>query len=129
HWEQDDLEQALTFVEQAAELYTEIDDRIGRANMAGNLALIYRRLGRFEDALKANQFDLDVATELGDRHGIATTLGNRGSIYEAQENLAMALACPRRAAQIEEELGHGWDAARHGAAIAHLLHLMGEDDS
>ncbi len=129
HWEQDDLEQALTFVEQAADLYTEIDDRIGRANMAGNLALIYSRLGRFEDALKANQFDLDVATELGDRHGIATTLGNRGSIYEAQENLAMALACHRRAAQIEEELGHGWDAARHGAAIAHLLHLMGEDDA
>ena len=29
---------------------TEIDDRIGRANMAGNLALIYSRLGRFEDS-------------------------------------------------------------------------------
>ena len=33
------------------------------------------------------------------------------------------------AAQIEEELGHDWDAARHGAAIAHLLHVMGEDDA
>ncbi len=129
HWEQGDLEQALIYVEQAAELYDEIGDRIGRANMAGNLALIYSRLGRFDAALDANQFDLDVATELGDRHGIATTLGNRGSIFEAQQNLAMAQACHQQALTIEEELGHTWDAARHQAAIAHLLHLMGEDDA
>src|SRR5690606_20651189 len=43
HWEQDDLEQALIFVEQAARIYDEIGDRTGRANMAGNLALIYSR--------------------------------------------------------------------------------------
>lgn len=129
HWEQDDLEQALIFVEQAARIYDEIGDRIGRANMAGNLALIYSRLGRFDAALAANQFDLDVATELGDRHGIATTLGNRGSIYEAQHSFELALTCYQQAQEIERELGNIWDAARQAAAIAHLQHLVGNDDA
>ena len=62
-WEQ---AQALAYAQQAQELYRAIEDRLGVATVATNLAILYEHFGEYEQALAANQQAIEIHLESGD---------------------------------------------------------------
>lgn len=117
-FEQRRYAEALSYAQEARDIYEAIGDRWGMATLAGNLALLSQAQGDFQTALVYNQQDLDYDLETGNRHGESVALGNRGGILLDAGRLDESMDCYQRALHIQEELGNGWEVARHRASIA-----------
>ncbi|MFJ6213369.1 tetratricopeptide repeat protein [Streptomyces sp. NPDC092296] len=86
-------QEALAAFERARGIFTEIDDRKGRAKALGNVANIHYDLGDLDRAYTSYR---DVASEfheLGDSRLEAQCLKNAGNALVAAEQLAPALRC------------------------------------
>ena len=68
----------LGYLEESLAIRRETGDRTGEAQSAGNLADLYPRFGRAEEALDMLHRALDLNREIGDRYGEAVTLVNIG---------------------------------------------------
>jgi ATP/maltotriose-dependent transcriptional regulator MalT len=112
-FEQRKHDQALAYALEVRQIYEAVGDRSSVAMLDGNLALLSRVEGRYNEALAYNQSDLDYAVETADRLGEAVALGNRAHILWDAGQLDEALDCLARAQRIAEELGDAWEAARH----------------
>ncbi|HEX2030166.1 MAG TPA: adenylate/guanylate cyclase domain-containing protein [Actinomycetota bacterium] len=93
-----DLDRGRQLLEESHELFAEIGDRRGQANVSWAMANVYIRLGERERAEAAARDSLDANRALGDRFGIgwslhtlAALLITRGETDEAGRHLQGAL--------------------------------------
>ena len=123
-------------LEQALEIRRETGDRMGEAQAANNLADVYQRLGRTEEALGVLHRALDLNREVGYRFGEGIALVNLGDVLldlnrpdEAIEYLQQAL---RTFTEINHADGTGyafyWLGRCHAAAgrDAEALECLGQ---
>jgi DNA-binding SARP family transcriptional activator len=104
----------------AVELARRIQDQAAQAHALIDLGAIYRRLGRYHQALACSQEGLAIFRELGDRDGQAASLTNLGAAHEWLGQHDDAIACHQESLVIYQELGdrHGQAASLSNLGIA-----------
>ena len=76
---------------------------LGSSAALANIGLIYRDLGKRDEALRYHQDALKIHREIGHKQGEAADLGNIGLIYSAKGDLDNALKYHQDALKILEE--------------------------
>ncbi len=97
------VEQAISFYQQALIIARELDDRRGEATRLGHLGIAYAHLGHDEDAIEYYQQALAISREIGDESGEAKHLGNLGLTYRNQVQLEQAIECYQQALVINRQ--------------------------
>lgn len=77
----DDLDKALDQQNKALELEEKIGDTWGIAQSLNNLAIIYRKQGKLDEAIKCHMANLEIRERLGDMRGKGQTYYNLGRLY------------------------------------------------
>jgi tetratricopeptide (TPR) repeat protein/tRNA A-37 threonylcarbamoyl transferase component Bud32 len=95
---------AIEALLKSSELYTQIDERLGLAQVRDTLGMVEAARGRLDFALHAYALSLVDKTLLGDRAGMAITLGNLGRIHLRAGRYADALACFQRDLELSQQL-------------------------
>jgi signal transduction histidine kinase len=75
------------------------------ANIFHNMGIVYKNLGRYEEALNFYIKSLEIKKRAGDRLGEAYSLNNIGIVYKSIDNLEQALDYLLKSLSIKEELG------------------------
>jgi len=99
-----DRVQGLALTEQALESAQELDQRLLFLAMY-NMALVYRIIGRPQEALRLYEQALPIRREVGDRLGEATTLSNMAEVYSNIGRPQDALRLLEQALPITKEVG------------------------
>ena len=111
-------EDAEGFYRQSLEIYERMGDTVGLANVHSNLGVVYRRMGRWDDALRELGSSLTARARIGDPWGIGTTENNIGEVYRTKGDLAEAIAAYERALA-------AWTPIGYSAGVALALTGMG----
>jgi tetratricopeptide (TPR) repeat protein len=98
-------ERPVTNYQQSLEIKRRIGDLAGTASTLGNLGIVYRNQGRYDEAIAHYQQSLDITRRIGHVATTARNSWNLGLIYEKQGDLAAALPLIEEAAQIAERVG------------------------
>ena len=77
----DDLEKALTQQNEAIELSVKINDDWGVTQAINNIAIIYTRQRRLDEAIEYHKKNLPNREKLGDMRGMGQTYYNLGRLY------------------------------------------------
>jgi len=93
----------------ALEAILRAGDRAAESRTLGNLGVVYRMQGRWDEAIEMFEASLAIKRELGDRHGESTALGNLGNVYTQQGHWDEAIEMSEASLRIKRELGD-----RHG---------------
>jgi serine/threonine protein kinase/Tfp pilus assembly protein PilF len=99
------LDEALGEMEQALQLYKDLGNREGEANVLNAIGVVHNRRSEFEKAIEYYQRSIDIKQELGDKRGIAASLGNLGLVYELMGRRDQALEVLERSLEIKREIG------------------------
>jgi len=105
HLEQGDRAQAVRAFEESARLWKELEDEVGLGRTYNNLAVAYRRAGRWD---VARQYLDEAATYLergGDKDALASVYNNTGLILAAQRKEREAAKYYERSLALKESLG------------------------
>jgi tetratricopeptide (TPR) repeat protein len=97
------VQQAITFYQQALIIARELDDRRGEATRLGHLGIAYAHLGEDDHAIEYYQHALAISREIGDQSGEAKHLGNLGLTYRNQAQLEQAIGCYEQALLINRQ--------------------------
>ena len=105
----------------ALELARRSQDQAAQAHALIDLGAIYRRLGRYHQALACSQDGLAIFRELGDRDSQAASLTNLGAAHEWLGQHDNAIACHQESLAIYQEVGdrHGQAHSLSNLGIAH----------
>lgn len=98
------FDEALDCLQQALDMFTEIDNRHGQAYSWIKIGDTQRELGRTDEALEAYREALTIRREIGDRWGEAETLHSQGQVLLNNGQRAAALESWHQAAAIFDEL-------------------------
>ncbi len=101
----DDHEAAIAFLQEAAALARTNGDKAAEGRHLGNLALIYNRLGRPDDALRCFEQALVLVRADGDRVTEDGLLGNMGNILRELKRYDDAQTYLNAALHIADEIG------------------------
>jgi tetratricopeptide (TPR) repeat protein len=101
----DDHEAAITFLQKAAALARSSGDKAAEGRHLGNLALIYNRLGRPDEALGYFEQALALVRADGDRMTEDGLLGNMGNILRELKRYDEAKSYLNDALRIAAEIG------------------------
>ncbi len=83
----DNLNAAVTWLNRLIDLLAEQHDQIGALPAINRLALVYERLGRYDDAIATHQRMLKLAEQLASRPHQATAWLYLGQCYRQQDRL------------------------------------------
>lgn len=128
-WLKGKPETALTLIDEALQVHTEIADSHGRA-----LSLIYKGLfcidaEKPDDAAAA----VDEAMRIGGEDGLGVYQPNGllflGMVYEAQENIEEAIAYYGESLELAEQMGNRESASLAAISLAKLHIVMGDIES
>ncbi|MCP4007482.1 MAG: tetratricopeptide repeat protein, partial [bacterium] len=87
-----DLEQSLQYHLRAYRHFEGVGDApLGVAVALGNVADLYKILGRYDEAIEFNERVLEILRELGDQRRSALVLGSIGNVYRESGDPARAL--------------------------------------
>ncbi len=112
---QGDLAQAVSFYEQARELYRSIDDVRGVGLVLGNLGDVAAKQGRYEEARSLYDEALAVQRGTGDQRAVTAMLINLGNLASLQGDHDRAAALHAEALDLAQGLGDRWlTALAHG---------------
>ena len=68
------------------------------ANTYNNMAIVYKKQGKYDEALAMYERPVDLIEEIGDDHpGVATTYNNMANVYRKQGKYDEALAMYEKA--------------------------------
>ncbi len=117
-----ELRAAADFYQRCQDHFERLEDVLGLADMHNNLAIIYRRAGRWDDALAECNSALSLRKRMGNPLGIGLTLNNIGEIYRTRGEPAPALAFYESALDIFGSIGDRLFAALAlvGRGAAHI---------
>lgn len=108
---------ALTF-QKAIQVGEQSKDQRSIAQNLSNMAVMYRLLGKKEEAMKANRRALAIAQKMNDEVQVATCLNNIGIIYGANKKYDEALEVYQRALEIRNR-------RNEPAAVVNILGNLG----
>ncbi|MEX2739329.1 MAG: tetratricopeptide repeat protein, partial [Candidatus Wukongarchaeota archaeon] len=103
--------------QKSLKIFEEIGDRAGEGTTLNNVGLVYRALGRYQEALEHYQKSLKIREELGDIAGKGVTLSNIGSVYRHWGRYQEALEYHQKSLKISEEIG---DRAGEGTTLNNI---------
>ena len=105
----------------ALKLARRLQDRSAQAHALIDLGAIYRRLGRYHQALACSQEGLAIFRDLDDRDSQAASLTNLGAAHEWLGQHDDAIVCHQESLAIYQELGdrHGQAHSLSNLGIAH----------
>ncbi len=69
------------------------------------LGLLYRGMGRFDEALESYQVSLELRTRVGNMRGVAGTLNNIGNLYRAMGETEKAYESFIKSIEMRQEIG------------------------
>lgn len=104
HWNLGELDKAVEFYVQSAELFEEVGNRTGLAHTYNNIGLVLSEDGNQQEALRYNFRALRIREELGDRLGMAASYTNLGLIHQEIRNLDSMVHYTLLSIPIKEEL-------------------------
>lgn len=96
------------------------------AKMINNLAVVYRTLKRYPEAIRMYQKSLSLKEVAKDSLGIANTLNNIGLCYGYQNNQTAAVKYLKHAQGIYRSLGEMSEMLSMNVSLAVALHSMGQ---
>lgn len=79
--DQGNINRAMSYYREAADIFTREGDRISLAHVLGNLGSAYRKVGDYGRAIESAHRSLKIFEEDEDRLGIAQMTGSIGRIY------------------------------------------------
>lgn len=111
---------------QVLSLFEGLEDQQGAARVHNQLALVYSRQNRMDEALKHLVRSLETYRQLGDVHGQSTLLNNIGVHYRDQAQYALALENLFEALRLAESITDPNGAAYALANITQVYVDSGE---
>ncbi len=81
YWFANDRASALDYLLRSLKLRREENDLKGISKTLNNIAIIYLRSDRYEEAIEMYEESLKIKKQLGDTLGIAATYNNLGNVY------------------------------------------------
>lgn len=97
--------QSETFLIESLKIARQINDKASESEILGELANLYARLGRIEEAIAYYHQALEIARAIGDRYTESQVLIKLGQVYEKSGNKKMALQKYDSALSIAREIG------------------------
>jgi tetratricopeptide (TPR) repeat protein len=86
-------------------LWNEVGDQAGLARTLNNLAIVYRRAGRWEDARQNLEQAAAILSQSDDRTSLARVYNNLGLVLAAEGKQREAAKYYQRALALKEQLG------------------------
>lgn len=113
------LEPALTLIraEEAADNEAQLRQRRLEGEALGGLAIAYRELGEYEQAIALFREQIPILQELGDRFEEGRVLGRLGIAYRESEQYEQAIEVLQQRIEIAREIG---DRAGEGSGLGNL---------
>lgn len=121
-----DMEKAQQIYLKALKLELEPElSMIFKAKVKNNLAILYRFLGKLNDALTILNDNLVIWEDLENHFAIAQTLGNMGEIYKEKGNFDLAIINFKEIEKIFVDFGNTREIMLTRSNIGKLLFLKG----
>lgn len=114
-----EIGKAITFGEEARDIYAAIEDQRGLAATLNQLGILRRRRGLTEQASECHRRALSMYQQLGDKRGVAQCLPFLALTYQVQGAWSDALAHCRQALLLYEDMGDE-------QGVAYTYNSMGE---
>jgi class 3 adenylate cyclase/tetratricopeptide (TPR) repeat protein len=119
-WQQGQLEQATSHVENSLRLYERVGYLWGTAVAYGNLGVIFFGLGNWPKANDYFERAYSIQQVIGNAEGQAVTLDNLGLLRMAQGDYETAQRDLETALSIRQRLGGAWGTAQSQVNLARL---------
>src|SRR5438477_1122780 len=100
-----DLKGAASLYRRCLESYERLENINGAARVHTNLGVLYRRLGRFDDALAEQRSALSLAERMGNSWLVALCHANIGEVHKTQGDLTAAVAAKQLAFELWSAIG------------------------
>lgn len=123
------LDQALSYYQQAGEIREQIGDQRGLATTLRNRAGIHMMQGGYDSAEELLQTAASILDEIGDRLGTADLVNDLGWLEERRGRIPKALEHYRRALRLRRELGDQRGEAESLNNVGFAYYLLGEYDN
>lgn len=122
------IDEALTYLADAASIFEATGDLRGQAEVTGIEARALRVVGEKDAAAARYRATIELCREIGYRHGEGVNLTNLSNLHQLAGDVASALEGYDRAARVFDELGNKRGEAMVLANSASARHnLLGED--
>ncbi len=105
-WSQGNLEAARDCFHQCLALSTQANDPRGTYRALGNIGLLCKVQGEYNQALEYYQRAHQIAEGIGDLLGVSIIVGNMGNVYLDQGDYVLALEAYLRKLSLALELGY-----------------------
>jgi class 3 adenylate cyclase len=104
-WEKkSQYDSAMTYAQEAQKMAERSHFRKGVADALNNMGGVYRRRGKYSEALENSFASLRIHQEIGNKYGIAFSLNNIAIVYNNQGKYAEALEYHFKSLRIREEI-------------------------
>lgn len=124
---QSDFERAAALLSESLTLHRQDPTLTTRIPaLLNNLAIVYKRLGDYEQARSLLENGLAEVRQSGDKVSTATALANLGNIYTLQGNLAQAAAVHRESLTLRHTVGDQRGLASSLTSLAELAVATGD---
>ena len=120
---------ALPSFRNAAEIFEQLGDKIGRAEQLGNIGSVYRDIEKWGASLDSYFKALEAFKEVDHKGGVADQYSNIGYAYSRQGEIKKALQFFEKAKALYDELGEERKSQLCDQNIQTLKPYMKEQDS
>jgi tetratricopeptide (TPR) repeat protein len=125
----DEYERAAKTLDQAKDLWEEVNDSFGVMQAVGNRALIDKGQGNFRDAISGLERAIELGSSIGAEPTLARWESNLGTVYTSIGDHARAAELLSRALARNRELGRELDTAVASRRLAMAMAALGDGDS
>ena len=126
HFKEGSLNNSITSFERSLELYSEIDNKEGKANSYNNLAVLFKNIGNTIKSINYNKEAFQLYESMDNKEGVASSLNNLSFIYREQGDIENALKYTQEALQINTAINNRSGMAKSLNALAGLKKTMGD---
>ncbi|MCC7504812.1 MAG: tetratricopeptide repeat protein [Saprospiraceae bacterium] len=102
----DSSKAAISYYEKALQLYRDLEDEPGIADVLNNLGTAYKHLGQYDKALRLARDSEVIRLRLDDQQGLMETYNTLGDTYYRLKKYAPALEYTRRYHDIAQRIGN-----------------------
>lgn len=128
HWNLGDLEKAVEFYVQSAELFEKLGNKNGLAHTYNNIGLVLWEDGNLNEALSYTNKALQLRKELNDKLGMAASYSNLGLIFEDTGPIDSAIYYTELAIPLKEELNDAFGLAKSFHNLGYIFQTQKDYD-
>jgi tetratricopeptide (TPR) repeat protein len=109
----------------ALKLACRTQDLAAQAHALNDLGIVYRRVGRYPEAIASHHESLTICRDLGDRRGQAASLNSLGNVYRRLGRYAEAIASHHESLTICRDLGDRSGEAINLTSLGNVYEQLG----